>query len=191
MIILCIAGRAGSGKDTVAKILDEILTEQYHKRVLVAHYADLVKYVAKTFFYWDGIKDEEGRTLLQYIGTDVVRKADENYWVRFIANMLKFFPNQWDFVLLPDFRFPNECSLLKRYLYPESEVFSVKVDRNFPSTLTPEQQAHASETALNGFNFDYYIDNNGTYEDLYKQMSNTFAPMLIERLKNDFIHLAF
>ena len=52
MIILCIAGRAGSGKDTVAKILDEILTEQYHKRVLVAHYADLVKYVAKTFFYW-------------------------------------------------------------------------------------------------------------------------------------------
>lgn len=52
MIILCIAGRAGSGKDTVAKILDEILTEQYRKRVLVAHYADLVKYVAKTFFGW-------------------------------------------------------------------------------------------------------------------------------------------
>lgn len=187
MIILCIAGRAGSGKDTVAKILDEILTEQYHKRVLVAHYADLVKYVAKTFFDWDGIKDEEGRSLLQHIGTDVVREADENYWVRFITDMLKFFPDQWDFVLLPDFRFPNEFFYLTGYFSRESDVFSVNVVRDFPSTLTPEQQAHASETALNNFNFvfDYYIDNNGTYEDLYKQMSNTFAPML-NRLKKDF-----
>lgn len=188
MIILCIAGRAGSGKDTVAKILDEILTEQYHKRVLVAHYADLVKYVAKTFFDWDGIKDEEGRTLLQHIGTDVVREADENYWVRFIADMLKFFPDQWDFVLLPDFRFPNEFFYLTGYFFRKSDVFSVNVVRDFPSTLTPEQQAHASETALNNFNFvfDDYIDNNGTYEDLYKQMSNTFAPMLINILKKDF-----
>lgn len=190
MIILCIAGRAGSGKDTVAKILDEILTEQYRKRVLVAHYADLVKYVAKTFFDWDGIKDEEGRSLLQHIGTDVVREKDEDYWVRFISDMIDFFYDRWDFVLLPDFRFPNEFSFLNEYLRPGPEVFSVKVDREFPSALTPEQQAHASETALKGFEFDYHIDNNGTYEDLNKQMFNTFAPMLIKRLENDFIHLA-
>lgn len=183
MIILCIAGRAGSGKDTVAKILDGILTEQYHKRVLVAHYADLVKYVAKTFFDWDGIKDVEGRTLLQHIGTDVVREKDEDFWVQFLANMLYFFYGQWDFVLLPDFRFPNEFSFLNEYLRPGYEVFSVKVDREFPSALTPEQRAHASETALKGFEFDYYIDNNGTYEDLNKQMFNTFAPMLIKRLE--------
>lgn len=186
MIILCIAGRAGSGKDTVAKILDEILTEQYHKRVLVAHYADLVKYVAKTFFDWDGIKDEEGRTLLQHIGTDVVRKADENYWVRFIADMLNFFPDQWDFILLPDFRFPNEFFSLAKYLRSGYEVFPIKVCRDFPSALTPEQQSHASETALNGFNFDYYINNNGTYENLYKQMLNMLAPVLIDKLEKDF-----
>ena len=138
------------------------------------------------FIATDGIKDEEGRTLLQHIGTDVVRKRDEDYWVRFLADMLNFFPDKWDFILLPDFRFPNEFFSLAKYLHPEAKVFSIKVCRDFPSTLTPEQQAHASETALNNFNFDYYIDNNGTYEDLYKQMFNAFAPMLINILKKDF-----
>ncbi len=39
-------------------------------KVLIAHYADLVKYVAKTFFEWNGEKDEYGRSLLQHIGTE-------------------------------------------------------------------------------------------------------------------------
>ena len=53
--------------------------------VLVAHYGDLVKYVCKTFFGWDGEKDEKGRTLLQKVGTDAIRAALPEIRITFIA----------------------------------------------------------------------------------------------------------
>ena len=49
--IYAISGKAQHGKDTFAKILNEELTNRGYK-VLLCHYADLVKYVAKTFFNW-------------------------------------------------------------------------------------------------------------------------------------------
>ena len=55
MKIVCISGKAQHGKDTTAKLLEEILEAQGN-RVLIAHYGDLVKYVCKTFFGWDGMK---------------------------------------------------------------------------------------------------------------------------------------
>lgn len=49
MKIVCISGKAQHGKDTTAKLLEEILEAQGN-RVLIVHYGDLVKYVCKTFF---------------------------------------------------------------------------------------------------------------------------------------------
>ena len=72
MKVICISAKAQHGKDTVANFMKECL-EAKEKRVLVTHYADLVKYGCKTFFNWDGQKDEKGRALLQYVGTDIVR----------------------------------------------------------------------------------------------------------------------
>ena len=47
MKIVCISGKAQHGKDTTAKLLEEILEAQGN-RVLIAHYGDLVKYVCRT-----------------------------------------------------------------------------------------------------------------------------------------------
>lgn len=63
MKIICISGHAQHGKDTFAKMLEEEL-ELRNQKVLVTHYADLVKYICKQFFGWDGQKDEAGRHLL-------------------------------------------------------------------------------------------------------------------------------
>lgn len=63
MKIVCISGKAQNGKDTTANFLSEALTAKGY-RVLIAHFGDLVKYVCKTFFGWDGKKDEKGRTLI-------------------------------------------------------------------------------------------------------------------------------
>ena len=82
--------------------------EQDNKRVLICHYADLLKYICKTFFVWDGVKDEKARSLLQRVGTDTIRKQNPDYWVEFISEFLKMFPDEWDYVLIPDARFPNE-----------------------------------------------------------------------------------
>ena len=62
MRVICISGRAGAGKDTVAQIMKEKL-EQHGQSVLVTHNADLLKHLCRTLFDWDGQKDEAGRSL--------------------------------------------------------------------------------------------------------------------------------
>ena len=86
MKVVCISGKAQHGKDTTASMIKECL-EQRGERVMIVHYADLLKYICRTFFDWDGNKDERGRHILQYVGTDVIRKKSPNYWVDFVAGL--------------------------------------------------------------------------------------------------------
>lgn len=173
MKIFCISGKAQHGKDTSANMLKKML-EADGNRVLICHYGDLVKYICKTFFGWNGEKDVTGRTLLQRIGTDVIRRQKPDYWVSFIADILKFFDGEWDYVLVPDSRFPNEVNHLKK------EGFDVKhlrvIRQHFISPLTPEQQRHPSETALDDVMPDHYINNYGTLNDL----QNTLSKLITE-----------
>ena len=137
MKIVCISGKAQHGKDTTAKLLEETLEAQGN-RVLIAHYGDLVKYVCKTFFGWDGKKDEKGRTLLQRVGTDKIRAVSPDYWVDFIVSILDIFCDEWDYVLIPDTRFPNEYEIYETY---GMDAILLRVVRpNFVSPLTEEQQ---------------------------------------------------
>lgn len=166
MKVICISGKAQHGKDTTAGYLKEFL-EARGKKVLIAHYGDLVKYVCKTFFDWDGQKDEKGRTLLQYVGTDVVRTKEPDYWVIFIGSILYLFPDEWEYVLIPDCRFPNEIECMQK----EFDVTHIRVIRenpNWTSPLTEEQQKHLSETALDEYTPDIKIYNRGNLHDLWK-----------------------
>ena len=49
MKVILISGKSASGKDTFANILFKKLTEKNHK-VLIAHFADLVKFYAKQYY---------------------------------------------------------------------------------------------------------------------------------------------
>lgn len=163
MKIVCISGKAQNGKDTTATIMAEMLKAQ-GERVLIAHFGDLVKYVCKTFFAWDGKKDEKGRTLLQYVGTDKIRATSPDYWADFIVSILDIFRDEWDYVLLPDCRFPNEYEIFEAY---DMNAILLRVIRpNFASPLTSEQQQHPSETALDNYQYDATIINDGSMEDL-------------------------
>ena len=154
MKIILLSGKARSGKDSAANMMKSKL-EAKGKKVLIAHYGDLVKYTCKTFFGWNGEKDEQGRTLLQVIGTDRIRAKSPNFWVDYIMDILSIFENEWDYVLIPDTRFPNEIDLMKNTF---DDVTSVCVVRtNFISPLTEEQRNHKSETALDDRIFDYYL----------------------------------
>lgn len=164
MKVICISGKARHGKDTAATYLENELKHKSYK-VLVAHYADLLKYICKTFFNWNGKKDEEGRQILQYVGTDIIRKQMPNYWVDFIISILTLFKNEWDYVLIPDCRFPNEIERLKQ---SGINTFTLRIKReNFKSDLTEEQLNHISETALDDYNFDNIIKNT-TLNEFYK-----------------------
>lgn len=173
MQVIVISGKARHGKDTTAGFLKEAL-EADGNSVLVAHYGDLVKYVCKTFFDWNGEKDEVGRTLLQKVGTDAIRSKRPDYWVSFIADIMSFFPDEWDYVLIPDCRFPNEVDYIRNAGFSSVHVRVVR--EGFESPLTPEQQAHPSETALDDVRPDYYITNNGSLKDL----QNAVVELLVE-----------
>lgn len=163
MKILAISGHAQNGKDTVAGLIKDSLKADGN-RVLVAHYADLLKYMCRTFFDWDGNKDEKGRHILQYVGTDIIRKQAPDFWVDFISSVLTYFKENWDYVLIPDTRFPNEIDKL---ISNGFDVVHIRVVRpNFESPLTEEQQNHPSETALDNVNPDFYIYNEGSMEEL-------------------------
>ena len=165
MKIICISGKAQHGKDTTAGILREILEER-GKKVLIAHFGDLVKFVAEKYFGWDGKKDERGRTLLQYVGTDRVRAQSPDYWVDFVVSMLTFFDGEWDYVLIPDCRFPNEYEI---FVHNDFNVTLLRVERpGFDNGLTPEQKAHPSETALDNYGYHVQIINGGTMTQLRK-----------------------
>jgi hypothetical protein len=161
--IFAVSGKAQHGKDTFANVLYEELTNKGH-RVLLTHYADLLKFICKSLFNWDGQKDEKGRHILQYVGTDVVRNERPDYWVEFVIDMIELFGENWDYVIIPDTRFPNEIDKLKEHF---NNVTHLRVVRpNFTSTLTEEQLKHPSETALDNVEPDYVFHNEGTIEDI-------------------------
>lgn len=163
MKVLAISGHAQNGKDTAAELIKTKLCDDGHK-VLITHYADLLKYICRSFFNWDGNKDEKGRHILQYVGTDIIRKKSPDFWVDFIISVLTNFNEYWDYVIIPDVRFPNELDKLIQHNF---DVIHARVVRqNFESSLTEEQKNHSSETALDDVVPDAYINNCGTIDDL-------------------------
>jgi hypothetical protein len=165
--IISLSGKAEHGKDLTASILKEKLESKGYE-VLIIHYADLVKYLAKQYFGWDGQKDQKGRTLLQWLGTDVVRKKKPNYWVDFVKGFVELFKDKYDYVLIPDCRFPNEVELWKQDGW---DITALHIERlDYENHLTPDQRNHPSETALDNYKFDYYIKTVSGTEFLEKEV---------------------
>lgn len=161
---IILSGKAGSGKDTVAQFMKKEL-EKHGKRVLVIHYGDAVKWVLRDYFNWNGQKDAVGRTLLQRIGTDVVRAQFPNFWTGIVVGLLKAFESYSDFdiTLVPDARFPNEVDIALENL---QNCVAVRINRRnedgsewINPNLTEEQRNHPSETSLDCYAFDYVLHN--------------------------------
>ena len=168
--VCCISAKARHGKDTAAAMMAEYL-ESKGQRVLITHYADLLKFVCVKFFGWNGDKDEAGRTLLQRIGTDVVGKKRPGYWADFIVDILKFFEDEWDYVLIPDTRYPIEISTMKENF----ETVVLRVERPcYDNGLTAAQKRHPSEITLDDYRFDDVIYNDSDLET-FKEKVERFA----------------
>ena len=166
MRVILISGSARFGKDSTAFMMKELLEKQ-KKKVLIIHYADNLKLFAKNYFGWSGQKDQKGRELLQWLGTDVVRKNYEDTWVDMIVALLKGIETLYDYVIVPDVRFPNEIDKM----CDNFNCITVRVIRpDFDNGLTDEQKNHPSETALKDYPMEYELINDG---DLKKLLETT------------------
>lgn len=169
MKVVLISGKSASGKDQFAKYLYNYLDNKDY-RVLIIHFADAVKFFAKEYFNWNGEKDEAGRTLLQKLGTDIVRKAYPTFWGEIVAKFISATEDSWDFVLIPDWRFINEGNIVKKF---NKQTYTVRINRlnengtyKLNPAFTKAQNEHISEIELDNYDFDYMVDNSGTLTDL-------------------------
>ena len=161
--IFLISGKAQHGKDSAAQILKKYL----HGHSLILHYADYLKYIAKEYMEWNGLKDESGRTLLQKLGTEKVRMELKwpMFWVERVCDVIEILQNDYEYFLVPDMRYINEM------FYPKARfpnmVTSIRVKRfNFENDLTLEQRNHISETELENYPHDYYIQSSSGVDNL-------------------------
>lgn len=166
MNVILISGRAGAGKDTFAGYLKETL-EALDQNVLITHYADPLKQLCRDWLNWDGQKDEYGRALLQRVGTDMIRKHDPDFWVEYTSSLLKYLEGEWDTVIIPDTRFPNEV-LIPKQKFPNAVYIHIDRPDGFVNHLTGALREHISERALPSTEApaDYTIQNDAGLDDL-------------------------
>lgn len=128
------------------------------------------------------------RWVLQYWGTEVCRNHfHQDIWVASVENKLR---QSKDNIVITDCRFSNEVNALKnvggitmrvsRGEQPEWYDAAVSFNKgewgNMSWSLSKAQldinHVHASEYSSVGLNYDYYIDNNGTIDDLHQQIKS-------------------
>lgn len=173
-MIIGLNGRMQSGKDTVASMLSRM-----YGNVERAAFADKLKDSAaaalkinraeleslklqgRIDLVWEGCNEVThsitGREYLQYYGTEAHRDIfGDDFWVEQVLDKPV---TDGTILVVTDMRFPNEITgVLDR------GGIAVKIRRteadNKPIT-------HPSEQTLPDEQFDYFLDNNGTFTDLY------------------------
>ena len=193
-MIIAISGLIGSGKDTVA---DYLVNLQEFRR---ESFAGNLKNAMCEIFGWDremlegrskssrewreqvdewwaerlGIPHLTPRWILQHVGTDVIRgHFHDDMWLASLENKLR---KTDDNIVISDVRFRNEVKMLKSL-----GAVCVEVTRG-PRPLWFEYALYGESKKLDtlaidrseydwiGTEFDATLDNNGSLDDLYKQV---------------------
>ncbi len=156
MRIFLVAGKSGSGKGEVAKLIKEYYIYKLETCVITG-YTKYLKNFVKELTEWDGNPDNKPRKELQEIG-DKIRGINPNYFVENMLDDLKIYEQLVQNVIVDDVRFPNEIEEIKLNY---DEVYSICVENQFAkSDLTIEEQSHITETALETYDeFDYILAN--------------------------------
>lgn len=183
--LIGISGKIGSGKDTAAEIIQHLTNPMkldmfpYEVKKFAGKLKTIAsiltgipvekfedqefkkQYLGEDWNYqidkFNPIQKMTVRELLQKLGTDALRDGlHTNVWV----NALLADYNENSNWLVTDTRFPNEAKAIK-----DLGGVVLRIERS-----TCQLGTHPSETALDDYTFDYVIHNNGSKEDLEKEL---------------------
>ena len=156
MKIFLVGGKAGSGKNTVSKLIKEYYIYQ-HQKVVITGFTKYLKNFAQELTAWDGNPNTKPRTYLQELGHKV-RNLDKEFLINYMLDDLVIYEEYVDVVVISDVRMPLEIERIKE---EKENVYSIYVENQFsPSILSLEEQSDITETALENFeDFDFVIAN--------------------------------
>lgn len=156
--IIVISGKQYSGKDTLAKILLDLMPN--FKRVGIGD-AIKIEYGKRKNLTFDEIEAQKHlyRADLIELG-NWGRAQDDDYWLKNIANM--------DNIIVPDVRVCHEIEFFKQKGAYLIRVESSEENRSKRGVLVGVNDI--TETALDNYqDWNLVIENNSTYEDLMKK----------------------
>ncbi len=159
MKIYMIGGKARNGKDTLAGFMQKHFEEQ-GKKTCIMHIGNYIKHFAIDYFGWDGNDETKPRTLLQQIGTDVIRvKMNKpNFFIDRLLQDIEVLDNFFDVAIVADVRLPIEFDTIKN-IYPDTVKMSIKRPE-LVSELSSSEQKHITEVGLDNYSdYDYNIIN--------------------------------
>ena len=176
MKVIALTGSAGSGKDTVANILQLTNTNVFRHSFA----KPLKEIAAKTFnldpFYFDSDNPEREkihprwnkspRQLLQILGTDCLRElVDKDIWIKHAQDIyhleLHKYPKKSMFIIT-DCRFNNEAEWIKSI---GGEIWEVKRNINLIEPTRQHNSKHASETSVDKKYITHTLENDNNDDD--------------------------
>ena len=198
-IIIAFSGKARAGKSESAKILKEVIEQSNDVKFVGFSFATKLKEIAKYYFNWDGNKDihhrvystgevkangsfaidgdteviqDKGRQLLINIGQKF-RDIRPSIWADLVVQQIKDLdvgdPENVIYCI-DDMRFKNEAKALGEY----GRFITIRLNR-IDGQLNLDD---ISEKDLDTYKFDYYVENDGSIENLKQNLQQIYQSIL-------------
>jgi hypothetical protein len=191
-----ISGKKGSGKNTVASIIQyltcgsklsfkdfqEVDMLHFHKWDIVA-FADKLKEITARLLDVDYtlLDDQDFKSKALWVHPNSGIDITPRYVLQFLGTELgrELHPDIWikalinshprnifKNLIITDVRFPNETKFIK-----ENKGIIIRVNR--PGLVSND--THSSETSLDNYNFDIVIENDSTVENLIEKVKDVLT----------------
>ena len=175
MIVILISGNKRAGKDAVGSMLNQLLSNSEK-----FSFAEPMKNIISTTFninideledfknsenysnliHQDGSK-QTYREILQRFGTEAMKSEfGDDVWGKLMLKKIK--GSSADVAIITDFRFQREYDIIS----DKYKTLTINVIRKSDKLF----DTHSSENSLNNFEFDEFIINDGSINELFESV---------------------
>lgn len=160
--IYIVSGKAKSGKNAVANIIEEYYGKEKCIQISYAYY--IKDYLSRMGKYQESEKAKY-RSLLQEFGVEFLQKhIDSTFLIDRALQDIEVFSYFYDVIIITDARLIDEIEIPKQKF---KNVITIRIINNNENDLSEQEKEHITETGLDTYtNFDYVIENHSSIEEL-------------------------
>ena len=163
MIKIALSGLMRSGKDTTA----DYIKAAYFPHIKKTSFAEPLYEILYEVQRKCGFEQKKDRGFLQYIG-DWARQSNPTVWIDMLLTNIEKRDRDAQAVIITDARYLNELTKLEQH---DFVIIQIQSDEEIRIARGASNLNHQSEMETDLFtNYDYVITNNGSFNDLYKQI---------------------